>query len=153
MKIKNYLAIVLLISGCVGSAKQDAADSVAKRYIKSMLDNPHYLESVSFTPLQKKRYTTPLDSSLNYAHVSGDDHKAMQKYIDSENSQRPDIANRNINDEYNIEHGKLDYYTFVYTFKIDSGGYKKLKRYRFELDSVNKVLSAKDITFSHDRSE
>jgi len=153
MKINRYLALVLLVCGCAGSAKQNAADSVARKYVSSMLDNPHNLESVSFSPLEKRRYTTPLDSSLNYAHVSGDDYKAMHKYIDSENSQRPDIATRNIKDEYDIKHGKLDYYTFIYTFRIDSAGHKKVKRYQFELDSANNVLKARDITFGHNKPE
>jgi hypothetical protein len=149
MKVNRYIVLILLVSGCVGSARQDADDSVAKSYVRIMLDNPHYLESVSFTQLEKKRYTTPLDSSLNYAHVKNDDYKAMHKYVDSENGQRPDIANRNTNDEYNIEHGKLDYYTFIYTFRIDSAGQKRLKRYQFELDSLNNVLKARDITFTN----
>lgn len=149
MKISKYLVLTLFIYGCVGNAKQDAADSVAKNYVRIMLDNPHYLESVSFTPLEKKRYTTALDSSLNYAHVKGNDYKAINKYVDSENSQRPDIADRNTNDQYNIEHNKLDYYTFIYTFRIDSAGQKKLKRYQFEIDSANNVLKAMDITFTN----
>ena len=149
MKASKYLVLILFIYGCVGNARQDAADSVAKSYIRIMMDNPHYLESVAFTPLEKKRYNTPLDSSLNYAHIKGDDKKAIHKYIDSENSQRPDIANRNIRDDYDIEHGKLDYFTFIYTFRIDSAGQKKLKRYQFELDSANNVLKARDITFTN----
>jgi len=70
----------------------------------------------------------------------------MQKFVDSENGVMPDAAIQNLKDLDNIERGKLDYYMLIYTFKIDSAGVKRTKRYRFELDSLNDVLNATDIT-------
>lgn len=115
-----------------------------------MLEYPKYFESVSFTPLAKKRYTTALDSALNYANIKGDDHEKIKKFVDSQNEQRPDLVVNNLKDMDNIERGKLDYYMLIYTFKIDSGGHKRVRKYRFELDSANNVLNATDI--SHNRN-
>lgn len=146
--MRKYLLLVLLMCGCMGPARESAAKKAVEAYVKTMLDNPHYLEPVSFTGLEKKRYITPLDSSLNYAGIKEDDYKKMEQFIDSENAQRPDISTRNLKDLDDIKRGKLDYYTIIYSFRIDSGGHKKLKRYKFELDSANNILNARDITFT-----
>lgn len=148
LRTGRFLLIALLLCGCVNTARQDHAEKVVENYMRSTLDNPRFLESVSFSELQKQRYTTALDSSLNYAGVKGDDYKKMDKFVDSENSQRPDRAISNIQDLDNIKRGKLDYFTLVYTFRIDSAGQKKLKRYRFDLDSAFNVFKAQDITFT-----
>jgi hypothetical protein len=87
-----------------------------------------------------------LDSSLDYAGVSAANRKKMESYVDSENGQRPDLAVSNEKDLYNIEHDKLSYYLLTYSFRIDSSGFKKLMKYRFELDTACNVIEATDIT-------
>ena len=146
--MRKYLIFALFICGCIYNERQEHANKVVEDYTRSMLDHPHYLESVSFSEIQKKRYNTALDSSLNYAGVKGDDYQKISKFVDSQNNQRPDIADRNVVDLDNIKRGRLDYYTLIYTFRIDSAGQKKLKRYRFDLDSGYNVLKAQDITFT-----
>jgi mRNA-degrading endonuclease RelE of RelBE toxin-antitoxin system len=150
--MRKYLLLVLLIWGCM-SPQQNAANRAAEDYVRHMLDNPKHLESVSFTSLVKKRYTTALDSALNYASIKGDDHKKIKKFVDSQNDQRPDLVVNNLKDLDNIERGKLTYYLLIYTFKIDSGGHKRVRRYRFELDSVNNVLKATDISHVRNMTE
>jgi len=132
------------------SPQQTGANKAVEEYTRHMLEYPKYFESVAFTPLVKKRYTTALDSALNYANIKSDDHKKIKKFVDSQNEQRPDLVVNNLKDMDNIERGKLTYYSLIYTFKIDSGGHKRVRRYRFELDSMNNVLNAADI--SHDRN-
>jgi len=70
----------------------------------------------------------------------------MQKYVDSENGQRPDLAVSNEKDVYNIEHNKLTYYLLIYSFRTDSAGVKKLMKYRIELDTACNIINATDIT-------
>ncbi|MBS1524241.1 MAG: hypothetical protein JST19_01250 [Bacteroidetes bacterium] len=148
--MKKLLLFGLLIcSACVYSAQQSDANHAAEQYIRENLD-PKGLQSIAFSPLEVHRYATALDSSLNYAHVSSDDKKKMEKYVDSENYQRPDLQPGNERDLYNIEHHKLTYYTLDYSFRIDSQGHKKLKRYHFELDTVFNVIKATDITYGRD---
>ena len=118
-----------------------------------MLGNPKDFESVSFSTLQKRRYTTSLDTSLNYAGIDTANHRKAEKYVDSENGQRPDLAVNNTKDIYNIEHDKLTYYVLTYSFRVDSNGFKKYMKYRFELDTSCRILNAKDITNSGSRTE
>ena len=148
--MKRFLLLALLICGCVQTEQQSRAHHAAQQYIKDFL-NPRGLETIAFSPLEKKRYTTPLDSSLNYAHISPDDHQKMEKYVDSENGQRPDRAPANMRQMDSIENGKLFYYSLTYSFRIDSGTKKKVMRYRFELDTAFNVVNAKDITDNHNR--
>src|ERR1700759_5766106 len=128
--MKKLLLITLLLCGCVASERQDHAQHVAERYIRSIFNNPKYLVSVSFTGVERRRYQTALDTTLNYANIKSDDNKRIHKYVDSENEQRPDLQNQNIQDRDYIERGKLTYYTIDYCFRIDAAGQKKLKRYR-----------------------
>src|SRR5579864_2112934 len=93
--MKRYLLLALMICGCVYNAQRSRARQAAENYIKDVL-NPRGLETVSFSELEKRRYITGLDSSLNYAHIDPDDHKKMEKYVDSENAQRPDRALGNV---------------------------------------------------------
>ena len=146
--MKKYLLLTLLICGCVQTEQQSRAHHAAEQYIKDFL-SPKGLETIAFGPLEKQRYITPLDSSLNYAHISPDDHKKMEKYVDSENGQRPDRAPANIRQMDSIEKGKLFYYSMIYSFRVDSGTKKKVLRYRFELDTAFNVVNAKDITDDH----
>jgi len=146
--MKRYLLLALMICGCVYTEQQSRAHQAAQQYIKDFL-NPKGLETIAFSPLEKKRYVTSLDSSLNYAHISPDDHKKMEKYVDSENDQRPDRAPGNIRQMDSIEKGKLFYYSLTYSFRIDSGTKKKILRYHFELDTAFNVLNARDITNDH----
>jgi hypothetical protein len=148
--MKRYLLLVLLICGCVQTEQQSRAHHAAQQYIKDFL-NPKGLETIAFSPLEKKRHITALDSSLNYARISPDDHKKMEKYVDSENGQRPDRAPANIRQMDSIEKGKLFYYSLTYSFRVDSGNRKKVMRYRFELDTAFNVVNAKDITDNHNR--
>lgn len=129
------------------SELQSRAENAAENYIKAELGNPPYFKSVSFSALQKKRYTTALDSSLDYAGVNSNNRRNMEKYVDSENGQRPDLAVSNITDMYNIEHHKLTYYLLFYSFRVDSAGFKKLIKYRFELDTACNILNARNITY------
>jgi hypothetical protein len=117
--------------------------------MRSKLGNPNYFKSVSFSELQKRRYTTSLDSSLNYAGVDNRNHERIKSYVDSENGQRPDLAVKNEKDVYNIEHEKLTYYLLIYSFRIDSAGVKKYMKYRLEMDTACNVLLARDITNSN----
>jgi hypothetical protein len=86
---------------------------------------------------------------LNYAGVDTRDHEKIKSYVDSENSQRPDLAVKNEKDVYNIEHDKLTYYLLIYSFRIDSAGVKKFMKYRIEMDTACNVLAARDITTSN----
>src|SRR5947209_2681125 len=104
--MKRYLLLALLICGCVYSARNERAHRAAEQYIKDFL-GPKDLETIAFSPLEKRRYITGLDSSLNYARINPDDHKKMEKYVDSENGQRPDRAPANIRQMDSIEKGKL----------------------------------------------
>ncbi len=153
--MKKYLLLALLVCGCVRSEQQSGAENAAQEYIRKMIDSRSNLESVSFSELEKRRYKTKLDSSLTTSNsgISSDDHKKMQKFVDSENGVMPDAAIQNLKDLDNIERGKLDYFMLIYTFKVDSAGVKKTRRYRFELDSLNNVLNATDVTHIRDPSE
>ena len=148
--MKKYLLLALLICGCVQSEQRSRAHHAAEQYIKDFL-NPRGLETVSFSELERQRRVTGLDSSLNYAHINPDDHKKMEKYVDSENDQRPDRAPGNIRQMDSIEKGRLFYYTLTYVFRIDSAGSKKIMRYHFELDTAFQVLRAEDVTNNHNR--
>ena len=147
--MKKYLLLALLFCGCVYSS-QKRAHHAAEQYIKDFL-NPHGLETVSFSELEKLRRVTSLDSSLNYAHINANDSDKVKKYVDSENFQRPDKALANIRQADSIAKGKLFYYTLTYVFKVDSGREKKLMRYKFEMDTAFRVLKAVDVTNDHNR--
>lgn len=145
--MKKYLSILAFFCcGCMHSELQSRAEQSAEHYVRNRLGNPAYFKSVSFSELQKRRYTTSLDTSLNAAGINNDDHSRMKKYVDSENGQRPDLAVHNEKDVYNIEHDKLTYYLLIYSFRTDSAGVKKLTKYRFELDTACNVINATDIT-------
>jgi hypothetical protein len=148
-----FLLLAICFCSCIRSRLQSRAEASAEHYVRSSLGNPRYFKSVSFSPLQKRRYTTALDSSLDYAGVSAANRKKMESYVDSENSQRPDLAVSNEKDLYNIEHEKLSYYLMIYSFRIDSAGIKKLIKYRLELDTACNVLEARDITNSRQKMQ
>jgi hypothetical protein len=135
------------------SQLQSRAEETAEHYVRSKLGDPKYFESVSFSPLQKRRYSTSLDTSLVYIGIDSSAHKKARLYVDSENSQRPDRAVSNEKDLYNIEHDKLTYYLLYYSFRVDSGNFKKLMKYRFELDTACTILDARDITNSRQTTE
>ncbi|HVV53997.1 MAG TPA: hypothetical protein VHC47_01660 [Mucilaginibacter sp.] len=144
---KLLLVFILFCCSCVYSVQQSEAQRAARAYILNTLDDTKGLQPVAFSPLEKHRYVTELDSSLRYAHISSSDRSKMEKYVDSENFQRPDLALQNEKDLYNIEHHKLTYYTLDYSFRVDSEGHRKLKRYHFELDTAFNVISATDVTY------
>jgi hypothetical protein len=145
--MKRYLLILAFFCyGCMHSELQSRAERSAEHYIRNILGNPAYFKSVSFSELQKRRYTTSLDTSLNIAGITTNDRSQMKKYVDSENGQRPDLAVHNEKDMYNIEHDKLTYYLLIYSFRTDSAGVKKLTKYRIELDTACNVINAADIT-------
>jgi uncharacterized protein YbcV (DUF1398 family) len=147
--MKRYVfLLVICLFGCVRNELQSKAENVAETYIRTELGNPPYFKSISFSALQKRRYTTALDSSMTYAGANGNNRKDMEKYIDSENGQRPDLAINNEKDIYNIEHNKLNYYLLIYSFRIDSAGQKEFRKYRFELDTACNIINAVDITTS-----
>ena len=153
-QMKWYLLLLaILICGCMKSQMQSRAEGAAEHYIRSKLGNPAYFKSVSFSPLQKRRYSTSLDTSLVFVGIDSSAHKKAEMYVDSENNQRPDLAVRNAKDLYNIEHDKLTYYLLYYSFRIDSGSFKKVMRYRFELDTACQVLDARDITNGNQKAE
>jgi hypothetical protein len=135
------------------SQMQSRAEDAAEHYIRAKLGNPAYFKSVSFSPIQKRRYSTSLDTSLTNAGIDTSGHKTAEKYVDSENNQRPDLAVSNEKDLYNIEHNKLTYFLMYYSFRIDSGSFKKLVKYRFELDTACRILDARDITNSRQKTE
>jgi len=68
---------------------------------------------------------------LNYAGVDTRDREKIKSYVDSENSQRPDLAVKNEKDMYNIEHGKLTYYLLIYSFRNRFCRYKKVYEISF----------------------
>ncbi|MGZ3832341.1 MAG: hypothetical protein ACXVB0_02370, partial [Mucilaginibacter sp.] len=142
----------LLLTGCIPHADEYRAHKTVENYIKAEMGNPRFLEPVAFSELEKKRYTTPLDSALNYAHIDPTDRKKMEKFVDSENAQRPDKYNSNAKNLDEIEHDRLFYYTLTYSFRIDSSGTKKLVRYRFELDTSYNVVKATDITYDRTKA-
>jgi hypothetical protein len=127
---------------------QSKAENVAETYIRTELGNPKNFKSVSFSALKKRRYTTALDSSMDYAGANANNRQSMEKYVDSENGQRPDLAINNEKDIYNIKHNKLNYYLLIYSFRIDSAGQKKFRKYRFELDTACGIINATDISNS-----
>jgi len=130
----------------MNSELQSRAEQTAEHYVRNRLGNPAYFKSVSFSAIQKRRYTTSLDTSLNAAGIAANDHRSMKAYVDSENGQRPDLAVKNEKDVYNIEHDKLAYYLLIYSFRTDSAGVKKLMKYRIELDTACNVINATDVT-------
>jgi hypothetical protein len=148
--MKRYLLLALLICGCVYSEQKARAHHAAEQYVKDFL-NPKGLQTVSFSELERLRRVTALDSSLNFAHIKPEDRRKMEKYVDSENFQRPDRAPANIRQLDSIEKGKLYYYSITYIFKVDSAGHKKMMRYHFELDTAFRVLNAVDVTSNHNR--
>ncbi len=150
--MKKLILFALLFSiGCIMvSTEQRKADESVEHYTRDLLNNPKYFVTVGFSSLERLRYQTPLDSSLNYAHIKGDDYKKMEQYVDSENYQRPDRAPGNIRQLDSIEKNKLFYYVLDYSFRIDSQGHKKLKKYHFELDTAFRVLKMTDITYGRD---
>ena len=141
-----FLISAILLLGCVQNKLQSRAEDTAENYVRSKLGDPPYFKSVSFSELQKRRYTTSLDTSLSSAGISSDSRHSVEKYVDSENGQRPDLAVKNEKDMYNMEHDKLTYYLLIYLFRVDSAGIKKLMKYRFELDTGCNVLNVTDIT-------
>ena len=140
------LIIVLFCCSCVNSELQSKAERTAEHYVRTRLGNPAYFKTVSFSALQKRRYTTSLDTSLNAAGVNANDRQKMKAYVDSENGQRPDLAVKNEKDVYNIQHDKLTYYLLIYSFRTDSAGIKKLIKCQLELDTACNVINATDIT-------
>ena len=145
--MKKYLFLLAIgLCGCVHSELQSKAQDAAQNYARSKYGYPKYFKSVSFSPLQKRRYSTALDSSLTNAGIDTGNRRKTEKYVDSENNQRPDRALSNIKDLYNIKHNKLSYYLLFYSFRVDSGRFKKFKKYRLELDTACNVISATDIT-------
>ncbi len=140
------LILALFCCSCMNSELQSRAEQSAERYVRNKFGNPAYFKSVSFSQLQKRRHTTSLDTSLNAAGINASDHQRMNAYVDSENGQRPDLAVKNEKDVYNIQHDKLIYYLLIYSFRTDSGGVKKLTKYRFELDTACDIINATDIT-------
>jgi hypothetical protein len=152
--MKKLLPVFFLLLGaCVYSAQQSEANQSVERYIRDMMDNPKFLESVAFSPLEEHHYVTSLDSSLNYAHIKNTENKKMEQYVDSENYQRPDLAPQNIRQLDSIEKNKLLYYTLDYSFRVDSQGHRKLKKYHFELDTTFRVLKATDITYGRNTKQ
>ncbi len=108
--MKTYLFLLAIcLCSCVHNELQSKAENVAETYIRTELGNPPNFKSVSFSTLKRKRYTTALDSSMTYAGANADSRQSMEKYVDSENGQRPDLATNNEKDIYNIEHNKLNY--------------------------------------------
>ena len=145
--MKKYpFLLILLFCGCMQSELQSRANSAAEHYIRSKFDNPKYFKSISFSTLEKRRYSTSLDTALMYAGVDTDNHKRIEKYADSESRQRPDLATQNTNDLYDIKHSKLSYYLLTYSFRIETEGQKRMLKYRFELDTAMNVIEAYDIT-------
>jgi len=143
---RGLLILMVLCSSCMNSELQSRAEQTAEHYVRNRLGNPAYFKSVSFSALQKRRYITSLDTSLNSAGIAANDRRRMKAYVDSENGQRPDLAVKNEKDVYNIENDKLTYYLIIYSFRTDSAGIKKLMKYRLELDTACNVLDAKDVT-------
>ena len=150
--MKRFLfACLCLFSACVvSSTEQREADASVQHYTEDLFDHPKYLVPVGFSALEKKRYITGLDSSLNYAHIRDNDYKKMEHYVDSENYQRPDRATQNIKQLDSIEKQRLYYYVLDFSFRIDSFGHKKLKKYHFELDTAFRVVKATDISYGRD---
>jgi len=143
---KYPFILVLFCCSCMNTELQSRAEQTAEHYVRNRLGNPAYFKSVSFSALQKRRYTTSLDTSLNAAGINADNRPQMQKYVDSENGQRPDLAVKNEKDVYNIKHDKLTYYLLIYSFRTDSAGVKKLMKYRLELDTACNILNVTNIT-------
>jgi len=143
---RGLLILIVFFSSCMNSELQSRAEQTAEHYVRNRLGNPAYFKSVSFSAIQKRRYPTSLDTSLNAAGIAANDHRSMKAYVDSENGQRPDLAVKNEKDVYNIEHDKLAYYLLIYSFRTDSAGVKKLMKYRIELDTACNVINATDVT-------
>lgn len=143
---KYVLILALFCCSCVHPELQSRAEQSAENYVRNRFGNPVYFKSISFSEIQKRRYNTSLDTSLDAAGIDANNRPRAEKYVDSENAQRPDLAVHNQKDLYNMEHDKLSYYLLIYSFRTDSAGIKKLMKYRFELDTAFNVISAADIT-------
>src|SRR3569833_4547043 len=133
--MKKYFLLILLLCGCVHDARKERAHHAAEQYIKDFI-NPHGLETVSFSALQKLRRDTGLDSSLNAAHIDANDSDKVKKYVDSEHAQRPDRVLSNIRQADSIAKGRLFYYAFTYVFKVVLVGFLWLFWFLFVLVSV-----------------
>src|SRR3569623_316376 len=108
---KLLIFSLLLCCGCIiTSTQQREANESVQQYTNDLFDHPKYLVPVSFSALEKRRYLTPLDSSLNNAHIKDNELKKMEHYVDSENYQRPDRAPGNIRQLDSIKKGRLFYY-------------------------------------------
>ncbi|GEM_PF-848363 len=150
-KQKTLLIVLFAFCSCIiASTEQRKADEAVKLYTEDLFNRPRYFVPVSFSALERKRYITSLDSSLNYAHISDRDNKKMEHYVDSENYQRPDRASQNIKQLDSIENNRLYYYVIDFAFRIDSFGHKKLKKYHFELDTAYRVIKATDVSYGRD---
>lgn len=143
---RGLLILALFCCSCMDSELQSRAEQSAEQYARNKLGNPVYFKSVAFSALQKRRYHTSLDTSLDAAGINANDRRRVKAYVDSENGQRPDLAVKNEKDVYNIQHDKLTYYLLIYSFRTDSAGVKKLMKYRMELDTACNVISATEIT-------
>lgn len=143
---KYSFLLILLFCGCVQSELQSRANDAAEHYVKSKFGNPKYFKSISFSALEKRRYSTSLDTALMYAGVDTGNHKRIENYADSQSQQRPDLATQNTDDVYNIKHNKLSYYLLNYSFRIETDGQKRMMKYRFELDTAMNVIEAIDVT-------
>jgi len=133
---------------------QSGAEKTAEYYVRNKLGNPADFRSIAFSALQKRRYTTSLDSSMDFDGVHTPNHRDMERYVDSANGQRPDLAVDKEKDLYNIEHDKLTYYLLDYSFSVDSSGLKRFIKYRFELDTAcNSILRVTDITHGHSQTD
>lgn len=142
---KYFFLLSLLFCGCMQSELQSRANSAAEHYVKSKFGNPKYFKSVSFSGLEKRRYSTSLDTALMYAGVDTNNHNRIEKYADSESQQRPDLATQNTSDLYDIKHNKLSYYLLTYSFRIETEGQIRMLKYRFELDTAMNVIEAYDL--------
>ncbi len=74
--MKKYLLLLaILLCGCMKSEMQSRAEGAAEHYIMLKLGNPAYFKSVSFSALQKRRYSTSLDTSLVFVGIDSSAHK------------------------------------------------------------------------------
>ena len=146
-KIISALIIVFLCS-CKSNINNIANTNI-ENFIKGKLDNPETFELISIDSLTKDRQTTSLDTLPVNSGIKGlFDYKGYERYVDSVNKVRTDLAYYNLRDLKNIESGKLNFYYTDCTFRIKNGSEKKLLKFHFQLDTVFNIINYSDVTKS-----
>lgn len=144
--MKKFLVFLFVVLVSCKS-NNSIVNTKIENFIKGKLNNPETFELISIDSLTKDRHYTSLDTLPVNSGIKGIfDYKGFERYVDSENKVRPDLAYYNLRDLKNIESGKLNFYYTDCTFRIKNGSEKKLLKYHFELDTVFNIINYSNVT-------